>query len=261
MSREFARVYEDMAHRITGPVSLTALDLVGPIGPGIAVLDIAAGTGALSVPAAQRGAAVTAVDISPGMVERLSAKLAGFPSCTSLVADGQRLSLPEDSFDATFSIFGVITFADWRSGITEQCRVTRRGGKGCVTTWSDPDGGGPFQILSAAIKRAFPDRPPASKPPGFTTLSDPERLQREMETAGFRNVVVHEIEAVWEGRSGQDYVDEVKELLDYIPSYANLSHDDRASVDSAMRAITDDAAHDGALRVTTSALIAVGTRN
>ena len=41
MGDDFAAVYEATAHRITGPVSNTALDLVG-VGPGTRILDIAA---------------------------------------------------------------------------------------------------------------------------------------------------------------------------------------------------------------------------
>lgn len=52
MSEAFARVYEHAAHRITGPVSVAALQRVGGAGDGARVLDIAAGAGALSVPAA-----------------------------------------------------------------------------------------------------------------------------------------------------------------------------------------------------------------
>ena len=51
MGDDFAAVYEVTAHRITGPVSNTALDLVG-VRPGTRILDIAAGAGALSGPAA-----------------------------------------------------------------------------------------------------------------------------------------------------------------------------------------------------------------
>ena len=53
MGDDFAAVYEATAHQITGPVSNTALDIVG-VGPGTRILDIAAGAGALSGPAAER---------------------------------------------------------------------------------------------------------------------------------------------------------------------------------------------------------------
>lgn len=39
--------------------------------PGMRFLDVAAGSGALSIPAARIGAQVLAIDISPEMVERL----------------------------------------------------------------------------------------------------------------------------------------------------------------------------------------------
>lgn len=140
MSDEFARVYEKSAHRITGPVSLAALDMTGGIGPGTRLLDIAAGAGALSVPAVERGATVMAVDVAPGMVRRLAANLTAFPSCEARLGDGEALDFPDGAFDATFSVFGVMTFSDWRKGLAEQARVTRNGGKGCVATWREKPG-------------------------------------------------------------------------------------------------------------------------
>lgn len=130
MSDDFARVYEEAAHRITVPVSIAALDTVGHIARGARVLDIAAGAGALSVPAAERGAAVTAIDIAPGMVWRLHDKLKGFPDCAARQMDGEALDLPDGAFDATFSVFGTMLFADWRKGrsVRHTDRRSRRGG-------------------------------------------------------------------------------------------------------------------------------------
>ena len=48
-----------------------ALVLAG-IAPGLRFLDVAAGSGALSLPAARLGALVTATDITPAMIERLA---------------------------------------------------------------------------------------------------------------------------------------------------------------------------------------------
>ena len=117
----FATVYEATAHRITGPVSNTALDLVG-IGPGTRILDIAAGTGALSGPAAERGATVLATDVAPGMVRRLAERLRPFRRCEARQMDGEALTVSDGSFDAAFSIFGVMLFSDWRRGLREQAR-------------------------------------------------------------------------------------------------------------------------------------------
>ncbi|RYF24080.1 MAG: class I SAM-dependent methyltransferase [Oxalobacteraceae bacterium] len=260
MSDEFARVYEESAHRITGPVSLAALDMTGGIGPGTRLLDIAAGAGALSVPAAERGATVMAVDVAPGMVRRLETNLTAFPSCEARLGDGEALDFPDGAFDATFSVFGVMTFSDWRKGLAEQARVTRNGGKGCVVTWREKPGGGPFMILFAALREVFPDRPAPPWPEGFTLLSDPDRLSREMVEAGYTKVSVHQISAVWEGPAGQAYLDEVQDLYRYVKPYVALDHHLRLQVDQAMRAMTTAKAVDGKLRLISPAVIAIGER-
>lgn len=260
MSDDFARVYEEAAHRITVPVSLAALDAVGSIGSDTRVLDIAAGAGALSMPAAQRGASVLAIDIAPGMVKRLAGKLADFPGCEARVMDGEMLDAPDGAFDAAFSVFGVMTFADWRKGLSEQARVTCPGGKGCVVTWREPPGGGPFQILFAALRSVFPDRPAPPWPEGFAALSDPGRLVDEMERAGFTNVTLQQIEGVWEGLVGDAYLKEVRELHQYVRPYAALDDDIRSKVDEAIRALTITNSDNGRVRMTSPVLIAVGSR-
>lgn len=260
MSDDFARVYEEVAHRITVPISLAALDAVGSIGSNTRLLDIAAGAGALSVQAAERGASVLAVDIAPGMVKRLICKLANYTGCEARVMDGEMLDAPDDAFDATFSVFGVMTFADWRKGLSEQARVTCPGGKGCVVTWREPPGGGPFHILFAALRSVFPDRPAPPWPEGFAALSDPGRLVDEMERAGFTSVTVQQVEGVWEGPVGDAYLREVYELHQYVRPYTALDDDVRAKVDEAIRTITITNSRDGKVRLTSPVLIAVGKR-
>src|SRR5918994_4103427 len=44
------------------------------LGPGMRFLDVAAGSGALSIPAARLGARVLSADIAPVMLERLEAR-------------------------------------------------------------------------------------------------------------------------------------------------------------------------------------------
>jgi SAM-dependent methyltransferase len=198
MGDDFAAVYEATAHRITGPVSNTALDIVG-VGPGTRIVDIAAGAGALSGPAAERGAAVLATDIAPGMVRRLAERLRPFHRCEVREMDGEALAVPDASFDAVFSIFGVMLFADWRRGLREQARVLRSGGKACVATWGEPPGGGPFIAMSAALRSVFPGVSPPPPPSGMLALSDADRLSAEMSAAGLGSLQVHRVEGIWRG--------------------------------------------------------------
>jgi len=68
-----AQHYEKIAHPFTALFAQAALAHV-QLSPGSRVLDVAAGTGALSLLAARTGAQVLATDFSPGMVARIASR-------------------------------------------------------------------------------------------------------------------------------------------------------------------------------------------
>jgi ubiquinone/menaquinone biosynthesis C-methylase UbiE len=117
-----AAAYDAEFARFTGLYAEDALRLAG-VGPGTRVLDVAAGSGALSLRAARLGAEVLATDFAPGMVEVVRARFAeeGHDSCSAAVMDGQALELADDSFDAALSMFGVIFFPDIARGCASWC--------------------------------------------------------------------------------------------------------------------------------------------
>lgn len=260
MTHDFARVYELTGNRITGPVAMEALRRVGHVGNGSRVLDIAAGAGALSIPAAFSGASVLAVDIAPGMVSLLSERLAPFPDAEARLMDGQALDVDDGSFDVAFSIMGVSLFADWRSGLHELARVVRPGGTACVATWHRPPGGGPFVIMAEALRAVFPDRPPPPPQEGFMALSDPARLIAELQSAGFVDVKVEEIQAIWRGPAGGSYLDELHDLHRYMAPYAALDDQDRRKVDEAILRVVDEVAEADRIQIVSPVLLAFATR-
>ncbi|MGE7370374.1 class I SAM-dependent methyltransferase [Neorhizobium sp. NPDC001467] len=260
MTDDFARVYEMTANRITGPVAVEALKRVGGVKSGARVLDVGAGTGALAIPAAFSGAHVLAVDHAPGMIDLLSDRIAAFPDAKADLMDGQALKMEDDSFDFAFSIFGVILFDDWRRGLSEMARVVRRGGKGCVATWKTLPGGGPFVVMGRALRTLFPDRMPPAPPEGLVVLSDPVRLAAEMQSAGFTDVAVTEVDALWTGPAGTAYLDEMAALHGYMAPYALLDGAQRSMVHEVILEIIEEFSQNGRTELPATALIATGTK-
>ncbi len=106
-----------------------ALRLVG-LQPGERFLDVAAGTGGLSLPAARLGAQVLATDWSPAMSERFEARSRkeGLRNAAGRVMDCHALELPDASFDVTGSQFGVMLVPDQPRALREMVRVTKPAG-------------------------------------------------------------------------------------------------------------------------------------
>jgi ubiquinone/menaquinone biosynthesis C-methylase UbiE len=106
---------------------------------GMRLLDVASGSGAVSLAAACLGAKVTAVDISPVMIDRLKvrARQEGL-EIEARVMDGHALGLQQDSFDITASEFGVMLFPDLPRGLREMVRVSKPGGQVVVVAFGSP---------------------------------------------------------------------------------------------------------------------------
>lgn len=109
-----------------GPAIVRACE----IGPGQRVLDIAAGPGTVSIPAAQAGAAVVATDITPELfiAGRAAAQQAGV-EIEWIEADAQDLPFADGEFDAVVSSMGVMFAPDHQRAAAELLRVCRPGGR------------------------------------------------------------------------------------------------------------------------------------
>src|SRR5262245_9662977 len=104
---------------------------------GASVLDVATGPGVVAFRAAARGASsVVGVDLAPEMVRLASGALC--PSVEFREADAEDLPLPDGSFDAVVSNFGIGHFPGPERALTEFVRVARRGGAVAVSWWDVP---------------------------------------------------------------------------------------------------------------------------
>lgn len=196
------------------------------IGPSSKVLDVATGTGSAALAAARTGAQVTAIDFSAGMVERVRAH--GLPNIDARQMDGHALDLPDVSFDAALSVFGVMLFADWRAGLREMARVTRPGGSAAIAVWKSPDGAAVHLLLSQIIRSLYPDRIGPSPSEGLVELADPGRLATAVIAAGFSDPTITEVTCDFGLKVGGP--DDVARLFEFVPHWSRLDATQNAAV-------------------------------
>jgi ubiquinone/menaquinone biosynthesis C-methylase UbiE len=93
--------------------------------PGARVLDLGAGTGAVTGEALDRGAQVTAIDAAPAMIARLRRE---HPRAEAAVMDAHHLDFPDASFDVAIASFVVHLLDDPEAAAREVRRVLVPGG-------------------------------------------------------------------------------------------------------------------------------------
>ncbi len=129
------------------------------IGAGVSVLDVAAGTGNASLPAARKGAHVTASDLTPELLQagKARAQTAGL-ELDWVAADAEDLPFADESFDIVMSSIGVMFAPHHAQAADELVRVCRPGGTLGLLSWT-PEG-----MLGAFFRTMGPFAPPP--PPG-----------------------------------------------------------------------------------------------
>ncbi len=140
--------------------------------------------------AAARGASsVVGVDLAPEMVRLASA--AASPSVEFREADAEDLPLPDRSFDAVVSNFGIGHFPRPERALTEFVRVARRGGAVAVSWWDVPARHRVMGIFFDAMSDAGASPPPEipAGPPMFPFSEDIE-LSELLRSAGLVDVIV-----------------------------------------------------------------------
>ncbi len=133
------------------------------VAAGEDVLDVACGTGNAALRAAQAGARVTGVDLTPELLV-VAREIAARENVVVDYVEGDAEALPaeDESFDVVLSVFGCMFAPRHAVTAAELARVLRPGGRLCVTAWT-PEGA--MGELFRAMGGYLPPPPPGVEPP------------------------------------------------------------------------------------------------
>jgi SAM-dependent methyltransferase len=154
--------YDAVATELIADLGPILVEAAG-IGPGDRVLDLAAGSGNVALPAARTGADVVASDLTPELLEigRRRAEEAGV-TLTWEVGDAEALPYADGTFDAVLSCVGVMFAPHHQAAADELVRVCRPGGTIGLIAWTP---GGFIGQMFATMKPYAPPPPPGASPP------------------------------------------------------------------------------------------------
>lgn len=235
--------------------------------PGMQFLDVAAGSGALAIPAARQGAKVLATDQSSAMLHLLEARARNEGlRVETRVMDGHVLDLEDNSFDMAGSQFGVMLFPDMPKGIREMVRVVKPGGRVLVLAYGDPHKIDFLGFLVQAVQSVRPQfsGPPMDPPPLEFQLADPEKLRRELVASGLHDITVETITETTEHKTGQDLWEWLvcsNPIVESLLSTLGLTSEERDTVVQGLeRMVRERVGSRGAARLTNPVNIGIGTK-
>jgi SAM-dependent methyltransferase len=229
---------------------------------GERVLEIGCGPGTTAVELAARvgpSGEVVAVDISPAMVAAATrrAAAAGVTNVRFEAADAQTADLG-GPYDAVYSRFGVMFFADPPAAFANIGSALRSGGRFACSVWNQL-GDNPWMFvptLAAAPLLEAELGIPQPGQPGPFSLADPDHVRGLLEGAGFVDI---EVEPIAGSRLVTDATrdDDVLALLEVGPlggAYATADEAQRSAAVEAVLAAIEPFREDAGWRLPGSAL-------
>jgi enediyne biosynthesis protein CalE5 len=187
-------------------VSRTLVQLAR-IGPGDAVLDVAAGYGEPGLTAARAvapGGHVVCTDISAEMlaVGRERAAAEGLDNLEFLEGDAEELAFEEASFDAVLSRQGLQFLTDVAGVLARLRSFLKPHGRLAAAVWGPPQTvhfAAPVPLIRAELQLP----PPPAGIPGPFALADAGQLAGLVEAAGFTDVETGTLTAIYQPGSAE----------------------------------------------------------
>jgi len=225
------------------PAAVRVLDLVAPTLDArdeAHVLDVGSGTGSLAIAMLQSWPRhrVTGIDPAGGMLEvarrtadeQLSQHVAR--RFRAEVASAEELPFEDRTFDLALSSFVLQLVDDRPAALREVRRVVRPGGTFAWVAWERTERAyQPDRIANEILDDAGFDPPDPDTRPG--DLESAEATEREMQAAGFADVIVRngELAHEWDAQGYLDFYTE----FDEASLFDDLEPDERAELIGKLR--------------------------
>ena len=178
-------------------------------------LDLGCGTGQLAVQAGgivgDQGA-VTGLDLSEKMLSVARRKSANADNVDFKTCDLGVFPFADEGFDVVVSKFCLMFLPCVDETLKESFRVLKPKGVMASVVWGSVNANPMFTIPVGVIEKFIKMPPPDPDAPSLFALSEPGRLKRMMETAGFTDVEEEEFHFKWEYSSAGHFVEGVKDL-------------------------------------------------
>ena len=155
--------------------------------PGERVVDVACGTGMVTLPAAEAvgpSGSVLATDLAPRMVDETARRAADLGLANVEVRRGDAEDLgPAGGFDVALCSLGLMYVPAPAAALAEMARVLRPGGRAVVAVWGERRNCGWAELFPIVDARVSSDVCPL-----FFALGAPDALASLTERAGFADV-------------------------------------------------------------------------
>jgi len=155
----------------------------------------------LALLAQERDIDVLAVDASERMVQRIRARAEGAGArpgrIRAEVMDAGALTLPDDSFDAAISVFGVVLLADAEAGMRELARVVKPGSPVGIVAWTETER---YELATRLLDATAAVRGPLPPPkvlPAQLRFREPAVFEALLASAGLNVRSITRLEERW----------------------------------------------------------------
>jgi enediyne biosynthesis protein CalE5 len=217
---------DNLLRKGAAPVTERMLELTG-ISSGSRLLDIASGTGEPAISAAHivgESGKVIGIDLVDEMLAVAREKVAktNLENIDFHCMDAENLDFAAASFDAVTIRWGLMFMPEPQACLAAAHKALKQHGRICMACWAAPEKNPFVGVLMNTLGKYMDIPTPPPGTPGIFAFSDPQCLQDSIASAGFKNVVLEEMEIdVLEVDNGQAYWDAISDMAAPVMALVN----------------------------------------